>query len=119
MSKVVHTQNYFNEARHSECVPWCFAAGFGSCEACCVRLADQRDLIAVAKLNETLLDVFVPCNEPAAPGSISWTTEHLVHRLLPPPSFHRPLTDAISSHLHRQLDEGSIRLCNACLILVG
>ncbi|VDK24192.1 unnamed protein product [Taenia asiatica] len=83
---------------------------FGPCEVCCVRLADQRDLIAVAKLDETILDVFVPCNAPAAPSSISWTAEHLVHRLLPPSSFNRPLTDAISSHLHRQLDEGSVRL---------
>ncbi|KAL5963529.1 hypothetical protein TSMEX_008778 [Taenia solium] len=82
---------------------------FGRCEVCCVRLADQRDLIAVAKVDETILDVFVPCNAPAAPSSISWTAEHLVHRLLPPSSFNRPLTDAISSHLRRQLDEGSVR----------
>ncbi|EUB56395.1 hypothetical protein EGR_08765 [Echinococcus granulosus] len=82
---------------------------FGFCDICCVRLADQRDLIAVAKTDETTLDIFIPCNAPAAPSSISWTTEHLVERLLPPPSSHRPLTAAISRHLRRQIDEGSIR----------
>ncbi|KAL5103790.1 hypothetical protein TcWFU_009771 [Taenia crassiceps] len=82
---------------------------FGSCEVCCVRLADKRDLIAVPKLNEAVVDVFLPCNAPASPSSISWRTEDLVHQLLPPLSFHRPLADALSSHLHRQLDEGSFR----------
>ncbi|CDS36911.1 expressed protein [Echinococcus multilocularis] len=82
---------------------------FGFCDVCCVRLVDQQDLIAVAKTDETTLDIFIPCNAPAAPSSISWTTEHLVERLLPPPSSHRPLTAAISRHLCRQIDEGSIR----------
>ncbi|VUZ49772.1 unnamed protein product [Hymenolepis diminuta] len=76
---------------------------------CCVQLQNGQYIIGAAEPNREDIHLFIPCNSPGAPSTISWTADYFVNEMLPHPSQCKILVNTICEKLHLNFDGSNAR----------